>query len=168
MGISVAANLGAGALGVKYGNIGKRIQDGASIKDIRNEAKDKFVNKAKTAGKVAVITTGVGTVGVLGGIEAATGAISDKLPQCVKGLLEKAGNSSFVKSMASGFSEGFSQIASCAKSNPILFTGLAIAGAVGNVLILKTLTSGAKNEGKIEQKYDDILALKNSSAQTLD
>lgn len=168
--MSIAALTGATAgtlTAVKYGNAGKRIKDGASVKDIRNEGKEKLVNTAKTAGKIAGAAAATSTVSGLATVEILTGKVSAKLPSFVKNLIQKAGNSNLVKNFGEEASFGYAVVSDMIKAHPLLCAATMAVGAAGSVLIGKAVVDHAKNEGKIEQKYDDILKLKNSTTDVL-
>jgi len=51
MALSVATNLAAGTLGTNPTRAAKKLKDGASVKDIVSESRDKFVNRAKPQAK---------------------------------------------------------------------------------------------------------------------
>ncbi len=168
MALSVATNLAAGTLGTNPTRAAKKLKDGASVKDIVSESRDKFVNRAKTAGKAAVLLTGTGAVGGLAGIEIGTGVISKHLPKCVSNLVEKAATSNVVKDAVNMVAKGLSAAGSVVKAHPIACAVILAAGTAGQFILNGIVKDGAKNEGKIEQKYDDILDLKNAAAKNLE
>lgn len=168
MSLSVAANLTAGTLGTNPTRAAKKLKDGASVKDIVSESRDKFVNRAKTAGKAGVVLAGAGATGALAGLEMTTGVISKHLPKCVTNLVEKAATSNVVKSAANMIAEGLSTAGTFVKAHPIACAAVLAAGTIGQLIFNNIVKDGAKNEGKIEQKYDDILDLKNAAAKNLE
>ena len=60
-----------------------------------------------------------------------------------------------------------SKAGSFVKAHPIACAGILVTGALGQLVFNHILKDGAKNEGKIEQKYDDIIKLKNSTTDIL-
>ncbi len=166
MGLTV--NAATGTMTAKMARTAQKINDGASVKDIAGEAKDKFVNNAKTAGKIAGVTATSGAVGVLAGCELLNGGVSAKLPNFAKNLIQKAGNSNFIRNFGELLGETYTMVGGIAKAHPLLFATTAAVGTVGSLLIGKAFVDHAKTEGKIEQKYDDKLALKNNAAAALE
>lgn len=167
MGLTV--NAATGTMTAKMARTAQKINDGASVKDIAGEAKDKFVNNAKTAGKIAGVTAATGAVGALAGVEILTeGAVSAKLPNFAKNLIQKAGNSNFIRNFGEMLGVAYTMVGGIAKAHPLLFAATAAVGTVGSLLIGKAFVDHAKTEGKIEQKYDDKLALKNNAAAALE
>lgn len=162
------AKSGAGVIGLtKYGNFGKRLKDGASVKDVLGEKVDKFANRAKTAGKAGVVLAGVGATGMFTGLELSTGTVSKHLPKCVTNLVEKAASSNVLKNAADIAAESFSSLGSFIKAHPVAAAVVFTVGTVGQIVYDNILKNGAKNEGKIEQKYDDIIKIKEASTDVL-
>lgn len=163
-----AVTMGFTSPAVKTGaNTGKRLREGASVKDVANETKDKFVNTAKTAGKIAGVTAASGAVCGLASVELLTGKVSAKLPSFAKNLIQKANNSNLMKNFGKAAGSVYTLAGGIIKTHPLLSAALMTAGTVGSVLIGKAVVDHAKNEGKIEQKYDDIIKLKNSTTDIL-
>ena len=163
-----AVTMGFTSPAVKTGaNTGKRLREGASVKDVANETKDKFVNNAKTAGKLAVTAAGISSISALTGLEVTKGIVSKHLPKSITGLVEKAANSDITKQAAEAASGMLSKAGSFVKAHPIACAGILVTGALGQLDFNHILKDGAKNEGKIEQKYDDIIKLKNSTTDIL-
>lgn len=171
MSLALVATTGVSGntIAAKTARTAQKVKDGASVKDIAGEAKDKFVNNAKTAGKIAGVAAITGGTGALATAEILTeGGVSAKLPAFAKKLINKAGNSNFAKNFGEIAEQVYTMAGGMIKAHPLLCAATAVIGTVGSVLIGKAIVDNAKTEGKIEQKYDDKLALKNNAAAALE
>lgn len=142
--------------------ISRRMKDGASVKDITGELKDKFVNRAK--GGVAAAAIGIGT-GAASGVLLRDGFAAKmlaKLPGGIQEQVKDVAKSDFVKKFANGAADLLTKAGTYAKAHPAIFAAVTAIGAIGLGAATLLQHHQSKTEGKIEQKYDDVVKLKNT------
>jgi len=162
----------AAKIGFQTGN---KLKNGASIADIKNEAKEKIGNDFDTFKKVAKTTTVTGLVGAATVTATKTGLagkiaglVPEKLKTTVTDTIKNAtSDNKIIKTLAKASVNAFGTVKSFATAHPVATAVLALIGGIGTAAIHKAKENGAKEEGKIEQKYADILELRNNAAKDL-
>ncbi len=179
MGLSSIATTGIASPAVKAGvDTVNKLKKGASVADIKNEAKEKIGNDVDTFKKTVKTAAGVGvaagvTVGVTqtGVASFAAGKIANLIPDSAKtkiaGALQTVTTSGVGKKVITHATKLLGGAKAFATAHPVATAVLAGIGLIGTAAIEKVKENGAKNEGKIEQKYADILDLKNAAAKDL-
>ena len=175
MGLSTIASTGIASPAAKAGfNTANKLKNGASVADIANETKEKFGNDIDTFKKTVKTATGVGVAAGATVVAAQTGVagkIANLIPDSVKtkagDALKKAATSGVGKKAVSLATKAYTAAKTFAKAHPAATAVLAGIGLIGGVAIENVKKEGAKENGKIEQKYADILELKNAAAKDL-
>jgi len=138
-----------------------------TIKDDINAAKSKTKNTLKYIAKDTFVGAAIGTVGYA----ASKRLIFDtELPKFAQKAISKIKDVPFVKYLAESVSDlapaVLNVIGQGAKKHPLVFAGLSVLSAVSTFVGLKHVYDLGKDNGKVDQKYDDIVEIRKSQQES--
>lgn len=148
----------------RLGKDTKAIANGdATLNDVKSREMAKFKNTIKTFAKngalnTAAFATGVGLSARVAGVD-----IVSKLPkfaqQGIKTVMNNEGVQKFVKLFSKASVDVLEAISTAAKKHPAAFAATTIIAAGLQLAFNKNIHDHGKEQGKIEQKFDDTVKI---------
>lgn len=148
----------------RLGKDTKAIANGdATLNDVKSREMAKFKNTLKSSAKWGAVSVAASATGAALGARVAGVDIVSKLPkfaqQGIKTVMSNEGVQKFVKLFSKASVGVLETISTVAKKHPAAFAATAIITAGLNLASYKILHDHGKEQGKIEQKFDDTVKI---------
>ena len=148
----------------RLGKDTKAIANGdATLNDVKSREMAKFKNTVKTFAKNGALSAAAGATGVVLGARARGVDIVSKLPkfaqQGIKTVMSNEGVQTFVKAFSKASVGVMETISTVAKKHPAAFAATTIIAAGLQLAYYKNIHDHGKEQGKIEQKFDDTVKI---------